>query len=629
MLLPTIHQLPQDVVNQIAAGEVVERPAHLVKELIENSLDAGATEIELHFSEGGRFVQIRDDGYGIKSSELHLALLPHSTSKINSSADLWKVNSYGFRGEALASMAAVSDLTLISKPVNQKEGASLRSQFGQTEKLSSMSALNGTTVIVKNLFQNIPARMKFLKSEASETTAIKNVLKALALSSPHIRFRILNKNRLLFYWPKAKNLQERAKQVLSLENSFYTKSKYMDVHIEAVFCPPNHVAHNRRQMWFFVGGRWVSEDSTLYSAVLLAYRSLLMQGEYPIIVLNLNCRPEDLDVNVHPAKSKVRFKNSSLVFKAVQQSLRSVLEGTPWLKMDHSKKKMQTEKALTFPEQKFFTQTQFHKKKSFSNFTPSPSFERKDSSLASAIKGMKMELSGEVPNGQERTMNPSKQGSEVRDIEVGESKDLHASESGASKKNYWSSLDILCQAHSTYLIVQSSQAIIFIDQHAAHERVLYERLMRSWKKGESDVQNRLIPLVVNLDESLADGIFSVKDELSKIGLLMERSGPDSLVIHSSPCLLKDSAIQKVLTQLGEEMKSQGGSFAIEKKVSDLCATLSCHSAIRAGQVMGPGEIKELLVQMDEFALGSFCPHGRPVFVEYPLSRLERDFGRRI
>lgn len=602
-VLKSIHPLPTEVINQIAAGEVVERPANLVKELIENSLDAGADKIEIHFSEGGRFVQIKDNGCGISDSELHLALSPHSTSKISSLKDIWTIKSYGFRGEALASIAEVSDLTVISRPEKQDQAGRLRSEFGKKQSVENVGSEKGTTVIVKNLFQNTPARLKFLKSESSETSLIKNTIKAMGLSHPHVEFRVLHKNRLLFYWPVEDHLQKRVHRVLALQNTFYTKTKYQNIDVEAVLCAPNETTGNRKQMWFFVGNRWV-EDSTLYSAVMSAYRGLLMHGEFPIVVLKLSCPVEDLDVNVHPAKSKVRFKSTGPIFKAVHHSIRAVLEKAPWIK---ERKQTFTEKdqetKLEFSDREF-EQTQFPTKGDINNNEEKTSSYNKN---FTAVSKLSEPLS---PVLQSMKMDLTKEAFETEPV-----------------KNYWSSLHILSQAHLTYILTQSREAVIFIDQHAAHERILYERLMLSWNTGKGEIQNRLVPLVLDLEESLVKSLLSMEKELLKMGLEIERSGPESIVIHSAPAILKDIALQKALVKLADEIKSVGGGFAVENKISDLCASMACHSAIRAGQALSREEMKELLIQMDEFPLSSFCPHGRPVFVEYPLSRLERDFGR--
>ncbi len=666
-MLNPIQTLTTEVINQISAGEVVERPANMVKELMENSIDAGADKIEIHFSEGGRFVQIKDNGCGIKDSELHLALSPHSTSKISALKDIWLINSYGFRGEALASISEVSDLTLVSKPADQKQAGRLRSDFGKKTSIQHTGSEKGTTIIVKDLFQKTPARLKFLKSPASETALIKNTVKAIALAHPQIEFRILHKNKLLFYWPAVENLQKRAEGVLSLTDTFWTNTKSGSVNVEAVLCAPNKTAVNKKQMWFFVGRRWV-EDGTIHSAVLSAYRGLLMHGEYPILVLNLSCPSEDLDVNIHPAKSKVRFKNSSIIFRAVHHSLRSVLEKAPWIKTENQKSSVGIDREMRFPGVEF-NQTRFQKKNfNFNEGGYEKSFQNKKSSMSSdgvssgssgspssafiteRGRGNKGETSSAViteqgrgdkgetssafitERGRDNEGETSSVSSAIKNmnIEPGFATGPSSGEAQEEQRqNYWSSLYVLSQAHLTYILAQSRMAVIFIDQHAAHERVLYERLMLSWNTGKGDVQNRLVPLALDLEESSVSALLSVREELLKLGLELERSGPDGLVIHSAPAILKDVALQKALVQFADEIKSLGGSFAVEKKIADLCASMACHSAIRAGQALSQEEMKALLVQMDEFSLSSFCPHGRPVFVRYPLSRLEKDFGRRV
>ncbi len=630
-LLNSIHPLSSEVINQIAAGEVVERPANLIKELIENSLDAGAGKIEIHFSEGGRFVQIKDNGCGIRNSELELALSPHSTSKISSLKDIWAIRSYGFRGEALASIAEVSDLTLVSKPENQSQAGRLRSEFGKKTSVEFVGSEKGTTIIVKNLFQKTPARLKFLKSESSETSVIKNTIKAMALSHSEVEFRVLHKTKLLFYWPGTNSFQKRAEEILSLKNTFYTNTKYQDMKLEAVLCAPNETAATRRHLWFFVEGRWV-EDATLYSAVMSAYRGLLLHGEYPIVVLSLSCPKEDVDVNVHPAKSKVRFKNSSLIFKAVHNSLRAVLEKAPWIQDRKQKSVTQnSDKEMGFPGMEF-NKTQFHGK-SNSGLGPFPvqaDFRQKPSSPFTFSDKKTKEPGFSPQNRPAGNIDFQNTTSTIKSMKM-DPVAVDQSSLGQSQKEggYWSSLDILSQAYLTYILTQNRSAVVFIDQHAAHERILYERLMLSWNTGKGDIQNRLVPLALDMDESLVKSLLSVQTELLKIGLKMEASGPDGLVIYSAPAILKDVALQKALVKLAEEIRSLGGSFAVESKISDLCASMACHSAIRAGQALSKEEMKELLIQMDEFPLSSFCPHGRPVFVEYPLSRLEKDFCRRV
>ena len=661
--MPSEHQnlivkLPAGVINQIAAGEVVERPANMVKELVENALDAGADKIEIRFDDGGRFVQITDNGCGIQQADLNLALAPHSTSKIQSVGDLWKIKSYGFRGEALASIAEVSNMLLISKPRQQKQAARVKSQFGDKSLVQPTNSIDGTTIVIKDLFKNVPARLKFLKSAGSESYLIKNTLKAMALSRPSIEFKVFQKDKLLFYWGKKNTLQQRAAEVLGFKDSFAAGGPYAGIQVSAVLCPPNETARNRKYMWFFTNGRWV-EDSALYSAVLNAYRGLLMHGEYPQAVVSIECPVEDVDVNVHPAKARVRFKDASLVFKAVHHSLRDALAKTPWLDKLHGKNaqsRLSHQPSIApsrlsrfkAPPPSSLSSPAPHSPSRLSRFKAPP-----PSSLSSPAPHSPPRLSrfkaplplgGGLGGGQTTPKGRGESSvSLIPPLGFGESaassklpiapgsrgKAQSAQEYSADLKGGggWLSLHVLSQAHLTYIVAESPSAVVFIDQHAAHERVLYEKLMLSWKKGKIDIQHSLIPLVVAIDSSLVEGLLSVQKELSNLGLEIDRSGPEAITVRTAPALLKSAAIQKALMLLADEINAQGASFAFENAIAQVCASLACHSAVRAGQSLSQSQMQELLKQMDLFAFSSFCPHGRPVFVEYPLTQMEKDFGR--
>ena len=598
--------LPEKTISQIAAGEVVERPSYIVKELIENALDAGAEEIEVDFDQGGRFLKIKDNGSGISQKDLPLALARHATSKIDKLEDLWKLKTYGFRGEALASIASVSDLTLISALKEDKSPWRLRQAFGVEKEKEKIGGSKGTTVIVRSLFDNVPARFKFLKSEGAENSAIKNTLKALALAQPAITFRILQKSRLLFYWPGQKHLLDRALQVLGLKDLYYTEESKGAYKIKAAIGAPHNTLKNRRTNWLFINGRWV-DSSVIQAGLMSAYRGLLMHGEYPLAVLNLQGPGEEIDVNVHPAKSQIRFKNSSFIFKLVESSLRNLLEQAPWTKKITGNSTTKKEENLQF-QHKHFQKTQFPlKQKEYSKevlsrlaWTTSPS-----------------EIS-QTPfeNDKKEELNP-------REYKTKEA----SSPFPTNQNSSWSSLQVLAQAHLTYLVCQSDRSLVFIDQHASHERILYERIFQTWKKGKVEIQSHLIPFSLDLEEGQVSGLLELKEELKKLGVQIEQSGPCSLAVHSSPLILKEKALQEGLLFLAKQRMETGDHFAFERVVSDLCATLACHSAIRAGKSLDEEQMKELLIQMDEFPLSSFCPHGRPVFVEYSLSRLEKDFGR--
>ena len=631
-----IQVLPEETISQISAGEVVESPSHLVKELVENSIDAGATEIEVNFDQGGRFVKVKDNGSGISKEEMSLALARYATSKIQKTEDLWKVNSFGFRGEALASISSVSDLTLVSGLKTGSQSYQLRSQFGKIQPLEDSHESQGTVVIVRSLFENTPARFKFLKSEGSENSAVKNTLKALALSNSKVSFRILQKGKLLFHWPGRDQLKDRAAQVLNCPELYFTEAQRGDYFLSAVLAPPHITLKNRKSSWFFVQNRWV-ESRVMQAGLMSAYRGLLMHGEYPLAVVKVQGPSDEIDVNVHPAKSQIRFKNSSFIFKCVESPIRKLLEQAPWTKKITSPSNEPQEENLEM-DSKFFKQT--HWKQSHESY---PNKE-----VLSQMKWDPKGLSQETGH----YSNPDHPNQHPPSFESGNPLDPHSQEpsefffnqknlhlnprdfkikdsklDSQTQRSSWSDLQILAQAHLTYIVCQSSRSLVFIDQHASHERVLYERLFKSWKGGDIEKQKFLVPLVLELEEGQSQALLGLKKELEKMGVEIESVGPHSVLVSSAPSQLKEKALQEGLLFLAKQRVETGDHFAFERVVSDLCATIACHSAIRAGKSLKWEEMKALLKQMDEFPLSSFCPHGRPVFVEYPISKLEKDFGR--
>jgi len=593
-----IKPLSQETISQIAAGEVVERPSHMIKELVENAIDAGATEIEIDFDQGGRFVKVKDNGVGIAKAEMPLALNRHTTSKIQQLDDLWKLKTYGFRGEALASIASVSDLTLISGIKGEKTPYRLRQVFGRKTTHEPVGGTNGTTVIIRSLFENTPARFKFLKSEGSENSAIKNTLKALALCQIKINFRILQKNKLLFYWPAQKNLLDRTQQILNIKDLYWTEQQKGVYKVQTVVAAPHNTVKSKRTNWFFVSERWV-ESRVIQAALMSAYRGLLMHGEYPLAVIKLDSPGDETDVNVHPSKSQIRFKDSSFVFKFVESTIRKLLEQAPWTKKIVGNSNLAKEQNLKFKNPQF-QKTQFPLKQK--------EYSKNILSTLAWSEPPHHEIKKDFDPKTYKTIQPEKENSLPAD-------------------SSWSSLQVLAQAHLTYIICQSDKALIFIDQHASHERILYEKLLKSWKTGEHEVQSQLIPFPLDLEEGQMEALLGLKQELIKLGVELEPLGPNSLAVSAAPLILKEKALQEALLFLARQRIETGDSFAFEKVVSDLCATLACHSAIRAGKSLNTEQMKELLVQMDEFPLSSFCPHGRPVFVDYPISRLEKNFGR--
>ena len=592
-----IEILPSEVVNQIAAGEVIERPSHLVKELVENSLDAGAAEIEVEFALGGKQVKVRDNGCGMSKKNLSLSLMRYATSKIRHFSDIWSLNSYGFRGEALASIAAVSQITVVSKTWEQDSAYQLDSQFGKFEEPFPTGSEIGTTIVMSRLFENTPARLKFLKSDAAESSQIKNVLKAMAMAYPHVQFRIRQNGKLLFYWPACENRKLRVEQVLEQDTMYKGTGVSGGIRTEVVISSPNNCVKTRRQMWLFVQNRWV-QDSGIQAAVMDAYRNLLMHGEYPIVAVWVHCDSDEIDVNIHPAKSQVKFRQSADSFKSVSRAVRGCLEKAPWLEtLDYKKQTEEpwsaketiafegkTPYQLDFKKGSEWEQTQWAQKE----------WAQKDFTIDQKTKEIKRpEVSSHVGGG----------------------------------KAQWSQFQVLGQANLTYIVTQSDHSLVLVDQHAAHERVVFEELMQSWSNKEFKVQQLLLPEVVSLSQEFVQAILEIKKQLLEIGLFIERVNDGEIQVKASPALIKPGSLAEIFEKLASDLLEHGGSFVFEKYVGELFATMACHSAIRAGQSLSVEEMKSLLVQMDKFPLSSFCPHGRPVYVEYGFSQLDREFGR--
>jgi DNA mismatch repair protein MutL len=577
-----IRILAEKVVDQIAAGEVLERPAHLIKELVENSIDAGATEIEIEYDNGGRNVRISDNGCGMTKEDLPLALLRHATSKIQASEDLFRLSSFGFRGEALASIAAVSRLTITSRTKKDQEAHVLRSEFGETESLSTASAPAGTSIVTDGLFENVPARLKFLKSDAAESAQIKSVLKALALAHPNVQFRVRSKGQLQSFWPAKADWKSRAEEVLDFKPFYEAQGEENGIQVRALLGSPNHTLQQNRGLWIFVQDRWV-QDRSLAVAVIEAYRHLLMHGEYPQVVLSLHVPKEFVDVNVHPTKSQVKFIDAQKVFRAVHHVLRATLEQAPWVP---------SRPAVAL--------------------TPSPSEEettvRFDDAAFSAIQYQKKEFQIQIAK---EPTGPYESHAPVR----------------ADGQVFWSQMEVIGQAQLTYIVAQTQGDFYLVDQHAAHERIVFERLMKQWKAARFDSQSLLLPLAIDLPIHEMEAIETTFSQMHALGLTVEKMGPETLAISAIPSFVTESGVVHAIKNLANEMAANGGSFAWERKVGDLFASMACHSVVRAGQNLSIEQMKSLLAQMDEFPLSTFCPHGRPVSVNWSFAELERKFGR--
>lgn len=630
-----IQALAENVIDQIAAGEVVEKPAHLVKELIENSLDAGATELELEVGDGGTSVRVSDNGAGIAAGQLSVALDRHTTSKIRLAEDLWRLSTFGFRGEALASISAVSELSLSSRPAGQENGARLVTKFGKKGEVEEVGQPPGTTIRVRGLYENIPARKKFMKSAASEIAAIRQVLKALALGNPGCSFKFTVESKLDLFYPRAESLLARAQLVLETKDLYRHVTDDGVNACEVIFGNPRDAQKNSRNMWFLCQGRWI-QDRTLIAASMEGFRGMLMHGEYPQVVVSLRLDPELVDVNIHPTKSQVKFSDSSAIFRLVSRTFKEGLDEAPWNAGARASVQAATESfAARAGEAPLAPQAQF--------LAPNTGTTRAWDQVSFKKK---------MPNGMDRvlpgtaTAFPAPAGAPSATVVPGAggaSRDdgAHGALSGDAPdltvdhenqpitEAYWSTFQVLSQAHLTYLVCQNQAGIVLVDQHAAHERVLYERVLGRWTTGRGETQEFLFPLSVDLSAERVEAVLTQAEGLARLGVRVEQLGPSTLGVFSAPAFLKDSFFPEALDQLAHEVLDHGASFVFEKFLAEFAATLACHSAIRAGQALSGAEMEALLRMMDEAPRSSFCPHGRPVSINYSLAEIERDFGRTV
>lgn len=622
--LKRVLALPDTVIDQIAAGEVVERPSHLVKELVENSLDAGATSVTVDVFDGGRGVSVKDNGHGIHRDDLALILKRHTTSKIKSADDLWKLSSFGFRGEALSSISAVSKLRVLSRRQGEGEAFQIEAHFGKELPFDAISHDTGTTVEVRDLFANLPARLKFLKSGSAEVSAIRQMVKSIALVNPTIEFRFRVEGELDFYVPAAENFFERVRMVLGEDRLVNTVGERDGMSLELVFSDPHLVQKTSRALWFFVQGRPV-QDKSLQAAIVEAYRGTLMHGEYPMAVLNLQVPADEVDVNIHPTKSQVKFLKPNLIFSFVHYALRRALEEhlKPRAQVKAEPVPVTTSLSFEAPE---MARVQYQTKDLHSPLkiadtplaprAPLPNFALRVKPEVSAPASVADELGGFASLDAIVESLPQEETPSTAEAQA------------PRASGTWARMQVLAQAHLTYLVCQSDQGLCLVDQHAAHERVLFETLHKSWSEGKSIAQPLLFPLAVDLSAEQMEALELVKDGFQKMGLQWEGLGPSTIGIVQLPELVKESALPQLLKKVADDVIRQGGSFEFEKAIHEILSTMACHSAIRAGQSLSLSEMQALLEQMDEFPFSQFCPHGRPVSVRWSVEELEREFGRR-
>lgn len=605
--------LEKSVIDQIAAGEVVERPAHLVKELIENSLDAMSDSLVVKYENGGRDIQIQDNGSGMSSDDLSLAVDRHATSKIDSYDDLWTLNSYGYRGEALSAISAVSRFSIISK-IESSQAYQLDVAFGVKSKIRQTQSSKGTVIQVSGLFENTPARLKFLKSPNYEQSLIRQTIKASILSNYSVEWKVFENKKLIISVPKVECLKSRAEWLFDSDKVISGNHVTDDgFHLEWAYQSPYDVDSNSKNIWIFVQNRWV-QDRTIQAAIMDSFKNLLMHGEFPRIVIKIQVPSEFVDVNIHPTKSQVKFSDSQKIFRAVYHTLQNHLSQGLWNAWDVKN------------EQVVASRTENSDKKRDSNVAIEQQFNFGHSDLNSTLYKQKIDFF-EAKSVHSKLVEKAFESENSPHI-YDKKQDLFQETSWEQKVvGRWSQYQVIGQMDLTYIVCQGDTSMILVDQHAAHERVLFERLMSRRKENNQPIQSFLVPLAIDLESFQVELILSQQDQLNQLGIMIEQSGPGSILILSAPMEIKESALVKVFSKLVSDVDRNGSSVAVDDRIRDVISTMACHSAVRAGQSLSTMEMQALLKSMDEFPLSNFCPHGRPVNIDMPFYEIERKFGR--
>ncbi len=606
----SIHLLPPEVASQIAAGEVIERPASVVKELLENALDAGARQIVIRIAGAGqRLVEVADDGSGIPADELPLALERHATSKLQSASDLFSIATLGFRGEALASIGSVARLTLTSRPPQAEVGARLYVEGGRVGAVEPVGAPPGTVVRVEDLFYNLPVRLKFLKADATERRQIDNLVTRYALAYPHVRFHLYQDGRPALQTTGSGQRREVLAALLGAEvarQMIEVISQEETCAIKGFISPASQTRSNRREITFFVNGRPV-QDAALSSAVLQAYHTLLMVGRYPVAALLIELPPDAVDVNVHPTKAEVRFRDADRLFSAVQRAVRrALLAHTPV--PDLASGMNWTQPA-----------------------SPSPELDNAERSRASALiqstqptQPNRGDAMPEYPPEPEEPPPPE----ETFPLE--EPEPAIPPQPALSAHLAAPVLRLVGQIAATYLAAEGPDGLYLIDQHAAHERVLFEQMLAQHGRSAAS-QGLLAPVVVHLPAASARLIEGQLPLLEHLGFVVEpfgqAAGQQAFLVRALPQILARMDASAALRALVEDFEED--ETPLQEEFEDrMIARICKRAAVKAGQTLSPEEQRALLDQLQACRAPRTCPHGRPTMIHLSVDLLERQFGRK-
>ncbi len=616
--------LPKELSNQIAAGEVVERPASLVKELVENSLDAGATMIEVESNANGTALRITDNGTGMTQEEAELSFHRHATSKIRNSDDLFSIKTLGFRGEALPSIAAVCRLSLTTRTNEEMAGFFFSMQAGkQVGPGREVGAPVGTQIEIKDLFYNVPARLKFMKSDATEFGHIQETLVRLALSFPKVHFRLKRLGKTVLDLPPHGRLLDRAQAALKLhgmgtEDALLYPSLYRQegIDIEACLSDPSQSASSSRNVYLFVNQRFV-RDRSLIHAITSGYGGTLESGRFPVAVVHLHIPEAEVDVNVHPQKLEVRFAKPQALYAALFETIQRLVVKAPWLLSETSVYPTSTYPRLERSLMEAAEPTSQYGSAWYRNSeAPRPLHHIQKIQHAEKIQPTFFDLSSPLEaiaptaSSEARFQNPSE------------------------AKLRFSELPYLGQFAKTYLVCALENELLLIDQHAAHERLAFERLKSAQSQRKMKAQRLLFPMHLEFDALRMALIEEQIPLLEELGFELRHFGQTTFALMSIPDIAEfgrgaqvHQEPKKLLEKVLDDLDHGGRITSLQTRIEHVLATIACHSVVRAGDVLDEAQAKALLRSMDEFEFAPYCPHGRPVLIRMTKLEIEKRFGR--
>ena len=600
--MPKIKVLPENLSNKIAAGEVVERPSSVVKELLENALDAESTRIIIEVEEGGQsLIQVSDNGVGMRPDDALLAIERHATSKISSVDDLFCIQTLGFRGEALPSIASVSRFSLITRDASSEAGTEIIVDGGKIKSVSEVGAPPGTMVAVKQLFFNTPARKKFLKTVGTEMSHIAGTVARVALGHPEVQFRLVHNHKVVKSWPHVSRHRDRIVDVLGkdIKSDLHAiELRQNGLSISGWIGSPRIARRTSRGLYIFVNDRFV-RDRTIQHGVFQGFAKRLVKGQFPIAVVFIKIPFDQVDVNVHPTKNEVRFVNPHSVHQVVKSAIAQTLyeiDRVNWRPVNGSQCP-ESQNASTVAEP-------------MTTFTP---------------------LGSTLPLKQAKFSYPEGNFRQPANDDWQPATSSHQPEAGGQESIFestgFSALRVVGQLHNTYIVCESDAGLVLIDHHAAHERILFEQLQRRAADHQAAAQQLVVPETIELNFREAEILGQVLSDLKTFGLMVEPFGKNSFVIKAVPALLSGRDVKSMIHEIVEKTAAVGYSAGLKDALDGCRMVMACHGALRAHQALSDEQISKLLQQLDQCENPSHCPHGRPTWIRWDLATLEKSFKR--